>query len=213
MDKKLLTIQDISCFGQCSLTVALPVISACGIETVILPSAVLSTHTAGFKNYPFQRQQFYFPFDPAPVSGQVPVCTDDPVAWDDDGDRIVSDRSAYRLCGHFRKSVPTGDFLRDFTVSHGLTVRDSQHDLPHFPPERTGPHVQRRGEIRFLSAEINIQPADRFPEDRQFLLRFRVVFRAIEPQFGQCRAVAHQRKRADRGIIAPDEVHRIYSVQ
>ena len=54
MDKKLLTIQDISCFGQCSLTVALPVISACGIETVILPSAVLSTHTAGFKNYTFR---------------------------------------------------------------------------------------------------------------------------------------------------------------
>ena len=39
--------------GQCSLTVALPVISACGIETAILPSAVLSTHTAGFKNYTF----------------------------------------------------------------------------------------------------------------------------------------------------------------
>lgn len=55
MDKKLLTIQDISCFGQCSLTVALPVISACGIETVILPSAVLSTHTApGFRNYTFR---------------------------------------------------------------------------------------------------------------------------------------------------------------
>ena len=54
MNKKLLTIQDISCFGQCSLTVALPVISACGIETVILPSAVLSTHTAGFKNYTFR---------------------------------------------------------------------------------------------------------------------------------------------------------------
>lgn len=51
--KKLLTIQDVSCYGQCSLTVALPVISACGIETVILPSAVLSTHTAGFKNYTF----------------------------------------------------------------------------------------------------------------------------------------------------------------
>jgi pyridoxine kinase len=52
--KKLLTIQDISCYGQCSLTVALPVISACGIETVILPSAVLSTHTAGFRNYTFR---------------------------------------------------------------------------------------------------------------------------------------------------------------
>ena len=53
MTKRLLTIQDISCVGQCSLTVALPVISACGIETAILPSAVLSTHTAGFKNYTF----------------------------------------------------------------------------------------------------------------------------------------------------------------
>lgn len=47
MDKKVLSIQDISCFGQCSTTVALPVISACGVECAILPSAVLSTHTAG----------------------------------------------------------------------------------------------------------------------------------------------------------------------
>lgn len=48
---KLLTIQDISCIGQCSLTVALPILSACGAETCILPSAVLSTHTAGFKGF------------------------------------------------------------------------------------------------------------------------------------------------------------------
>ena len=46
MNKKILTIQDISCVGQCSITVALPIISAAGIETAILPSAVLSTHTA-----------------------------------------------------------------------------------------------------------------------------------------------------------------------
>ena len=52
--KKILTIQDISCVGQCSLTVALPILSACGIETCILPSAVLSTHTAGFKNFTFR---------------------------------------------------------------------------------------------------------------------------------------------------------------
>lgn len=49
--KRILTIQDISCVGQCSLTVALPILSACGIETAILPSAVLSTHTAGFTNF------------------------------------------------------------------------------------------------------------------------------------------------------------------
>lgn len=43
--KRILTIQDISCFGKCSITVALPVISAMGVETTILPTAVLSTHT------------------------------------------------------------------------------------------------------------------------------------------------------------------------
>ena len=48
--KRVLTIQDISCLGKCSLTVALPVISALGQETVILPTAVLSTHTM-FKNF------------------------------------------------------------------------------------------------------------------------------------------------------------------
>ena len=48
---KILTIQDISCYGQCSITVALPMGSAFGIETAILPSAVLSTHTAGFTDF------------------------------------------------------------------------------------------------------------------------------------------------------------------
>ena len=52
--KKILTIQDISCVGQCSLTVALPILSACGLETAVLPSAVLSTHTAGFTGYTFR---------------------------------------------------------------------------------------------------------------------------------------------------------------
>lgn len=52
--KRVLTIQDISCVGQCSLTVALPIISACGVETAVLPSAVLSTHTAGFSGFTFR---------------------------------------------------------------------------------------------------------------------------------------------------------------
>ncbi len=50
---RVLTVQDVSCFGQCSLTVALPILSVCGVETCILPSAVLSTHTAGFSGYTF----------------------------------------------------------------------------------------------------------------------------------------------------------------
>lgn len=48
---RVLSIQDISCFGKCSLTVALPIISAMGVETCIMPTAVLSTHTGGFTGY------------------------------------------------------------------------------------------------------------------------------------------------------------------
>ena len=51
--KRVLSVQDISCVGKCSLTVALPIISAAGLETSILPTAVLSTHTA-FKNFTFR---------------------------------------------------------------------------------------------------------------------------------------------------------------
>ena len=53
-DQRILTVQDISCVGQCSLTVALPILSAAGLETAILPSAVLSTHTGGFTGFTFR---------------------------------------------------------------------------------------------------------------------------------------------------------------
>lgn len=51
--KRLVTIQDLSCFGKCSITAALPVVSALGTEAVVLPTAVLSTHTGEFLNYTF----------------------------------------------------------------------------------------------------------------------------------------------------------------
>lgn len=51
--KRIVTIQDISCVGKCSLTVALPIISAMEIETAAIPTAVLSTHTA-FKNFTYR---------------------------------------------------------------------------------------------------------------------------------------------------------------
>ncbi|MBQ9813931.1 MAG: pyridoxamine kinase [Thermoguttaceae bacterium] len=50
--KRILTIQDISCVGKCSLTVALPIVSAAQIETCVLPTAVLSTHTQ-FQGFTF----------------------------------------------------------------------------------------------------------------------------------------------------------------
>lgn len=52
MNIKVLTIQDLSCVGQCSLTVALPVLSAYGAEAAVLPTAVLSNHTM-FKTWSY----------------------------------------------------------------------------------------------------------------------------------------------------------------
>lgn len=49
--KRIAAIHDISGFGKCALTVALPVISAAGIEVSAIPTAVLSTHTGGLKGY------------------------------------------------------------------------------------------------------------------------------------------------------------------
>lgn len=49
--KRAVLINDLSCIGKCSLSVAMPIISAYGAETVPLPTEILSTHTGGFENY------------------------------------------------------------------------------------------------------------------------------------------------------------------
>lgn len=53
MQKRAIAIHDISCVGRCSLTVALPMLSAAGVETSVIPTAILSTHTGDFKGYTF----------------------------------------------------------------------------------------------------------------------------------------------------------------
>lgn len=44
--KRIASIQDFSCIGSCSQTIALPVLSAMGVECAALPTALLSAHTA-----------------------------------------------------------------------------------------------------------------------------------------------------------------------
>lgn len=51
--KRIVTMQDISCVGKCSLTVALPVLSAMGVETAVIPTAVLSAHSV-FPDFTFR---------------------------------------------------------------------------------------------------------------------------------------------------------------
>lgn len=52
--KRIAAIHDISGVGKCSLTVALPVISASGVECACIPTALLSTHTGGFSDFTFR---------------------------------------------------------------------------------------------------------------------------------------------------------------
>ena len=54
IQKRVAAIHDISCVGKCSLTVALPIISAAGVETSVIPTAVLSTHTGGFTGFTYR---------------------------------------------------------------------------------------------------------------------------------------------------------------
>lgn len=54
MQKRIAAIHDISGIGKCSLTAALPVISAAGVEAAAMPTAVLSTHTGDIKGYTYR---------------------------------------------------------------------------------------------------------------------------------------------------------------
>ena len=51
---RVLSINDLSCIGKCSLSVTLPIVSACGATCDVLPTALLSTHTGGFDGYTFE---------------------------------------------------------------------------------------------------------------------------------------------------------------
>lgn len=50
---RVLAVNDVSCIGKCSIAATLPIISACGVECNLLPTALLSTHTGGFQGYTF----------------------------------------------------------------------------------------------------------------------------------------------------------------
>ena len=96
--KRVVSIQDISCLGKCSLTVALPIISAMGVETCVVPTAVLSTHTGGFQNFTFHD-----------LTGEVA-----PIAahWKSQG--ITFDAIYTGYLGSFEQIDLVGKFFDDF---------------------------------------------------------------------------------------------------
>ncbi len=105
--KRIVTIQDISCVGKCSLTVALPVISACGIETSVIPTAVLSTHTA-FKGFTF-----------CDLTDEI-----EPVAAHWKKENIAFDAIYTGYLGSFRQLDLMDKFITDFKTESNLVFID-----------------------------------------------------------------------------------------
>lgn len=106
--KKLLTVQDISCLGQCSLTVALPILSASGVETCILPSAVLSTHTGGFKGYTFRD-----------LTDDIPGIAGH---WESEGIRFDAVYTGY--LGSARQIAYVKDIISRLSAENGVSIVD-----------------------------------------------------------------------------------------
>jgi pyridoxine kinase len=106
--KKVVSIQDISCIGKCSLTVALPIISAMGVETAIIPTAVLSTHTAFQKGWTFRDL----------TADIAPICAH----WKKEGFHFDALYSGY--LGSFEQIDLTAQLFADFRGRDTLVLVD-----------------------------------------------------------------------------------------
>ena len=106
--KRIVSIQDISCFGKCSLTVALPIISAMGIEACPVPTAVLSTHTGGFTGYTYRD-----------LTNDIPSIADH---WKSLG--LKFDAVATGYLGSFEQIKIVSDFFDKFKTDDNLIIVD-----------------------------------------------------------------------------------------
>ncbi len=121
--KRIVTVQDISCVGKCSLTVALPIISAMGVECAVLPTAVLSTHTV-FKDFTFRDL----------------TCDIKPVAEHWKKEKLGFDAVYTGYLGSFEQLQLMHEFIQDFktpenTVFIDPVMADNGKLYPGFSPE------------------------------------------------------------------------------
>ena len=105
--KRAVTIQDISCVGKCSLTVALPIISAMGIETAVIPTAVLSTHTM-FNDFTFRD-----------LSADIPLVQKH---WKDE--KIKFDAIYTGYLGSIKQIDMLKDFFKEFKTDNNFIFID-----------------------------------------------------------------------------------------
>lgn len=122
---RVLAIHDISCFGRCSLTVALPIVSAAGLECTILPNSMLSTHTA-IKGFTYHDL----------TSDMVPIADH----WKQVGLRFGTIYTGY-LCNKEQVDIVCGivdDFGKDAFIFVDPAMADNGSLYPLFGPEFPG---------------------------------------------------------------------------
>ncbi len=121
--KRIVTIQDISCVGKCSLTVALPVISAMRVEAAVLPTAVLSTHTM-FKGFTFRD-----------LTADI-----EPIAAHWKKEKFTFDAIYTGYLGSFEQLRLVAEFIADFKTAETLVfidpvMADNGQLYPGFTPD------------------------------------------------------------------------------
>ena len=101
-------VQDLSGFGRCSITVALPILSAMGVQLSCLPTAVLSTHTGGFTGYTFRDL----------------TCDMEPFFrhWQKEGFQFDALYTGY--LGSKKQVEIISEFIDDFSTENNVTVVD-----------------------------------------------------------------------------------------
>ncbi|MBQ7368505.1 MAG: pyridoxamine kinase [Clostridia bacterium] len=105
---RVLAINDISCIGKCSLSVSLPIISACGVTCDVLPTALLSTHTGGFEGYTF-----------CELTGEIPKIL---VHWKTLGEKFEFIYSGY--LGSVEQIALVSQIKKDFLKDNGKLIVD-----------------------------------------------------------------------------------------
>jgi len=121
--KRVVTIQDVSCLGKCSATVAVPLISLAGCECAVLPTAVLSTHTM-FRNFTFRD-----------LTGDIPGIV---AHWKKENFRFDAIYTGY--LGSFEQLKMVSDFIDDFRTPETSVIidpvmADNGRLYPGFTPE------------------------------------------------------------------------------
>lgn len=108
VQKRAVCINDISGIGRCSITVASPILSSAGIETSVLPTAVLSTHTGGFASYSF-----------LDLTNEMPLMINE---WDKLDIKFDAIYSGY--LGSVKQMDTVSSFIDRFKTEHTLVMVD-----------------------------------------------------------------------------------------